>query len=124
MKLCRRLREILLLGIFLLSFCQENMVSGSILSSNKVVMNEVVVFHVHGHDSSEILLGYHTRTPEGKFVVLLPKKPYGKQLGESHTQAVRCWNVLSLTSNSSKTLTQLFKNNLISIMRSLFFHKI
>ena len=37
---------------------------------------------------------HHTHTPEGKFVVPLPKKSDGKQLGESHTQAARRFLVL------------------------------
>ena len=59
---------------------------------------------------------HHTRTPEGRFVVPLPKKPDDKQLGESRTQAVRRFLVLerSLThSNGSKMLTHLFKNTSI-----------
>ena len=38
--------------------------------------------------------GNHSRTPEGRFIVPLPKKPEAKPLGESRSQAV--WRFLSL----------------------------
>ena len=70
---------------------------------------------------------HHTRTPEGKFVVPLPKKPDGKQLGESRTQAVRRFLVL----DRSLTHKQQFQD-IDSVIQELFdmnhaelvFHKI
>ena len=48
----------------------------------------------------------HSRTPEGRFVVSLPRKPHAESLGESRSQAVRRFLTMEQTLYSKKQFAE------------------